>query len=588
LDQLLSFWADISTAGEKSLYSRLFLTHNLLAIDKVFQSDTNGNYLTQGAKLSDHMPLVTAALKMKADDVKEILESHPEPDVLNLHNVSILYRYSLLAKILHVPVADLSEVFELFGKLFNTPEDTLALLHDWGNMEDAGFTFPQLNYLIQNRDDPKHPLAPAEKTILQISKALYDGLNAIDHDHENVTEEKKDEATADVIRAKAGLLYEAPVVERIINLLEGKSVYTTNAPPNQVIAIPETDSLAKKLKYSNQKDAIPPSASIQVTGILTEAEKAQAKTLSNQPLWPAAIGRVGKQALQFFNDTMGGLFPTDEQERAKKTLLAGDINVQPDPENPAATDANTAPDKRFYFLRFFLPFLRERLAHQLIVSTLSGAAGLSTDITDVLLSEVLLVEPDKQHALNVLQQIHQSPAASGKDWTGYLIPSVEDAYTFIAASLVEENPPPALVIDGQSIPFTVQQEDPSNFWSTDPESPRKLKNGQLYLLVVNGQPATGLRWKTAASPTAPIPASALLPDYSYSSSGTKEVFAKLYKAALVVKGFNMSVLASARKRLRCRCWYRCQEFRFQHRGAGTLAAAPGICEPARHIAKNRN
>ena len=77
LDKLLSFWADISTAGEKSLYSRLFLTHNLLGIDKVFTSDANGNYLTQEAKISDHMPVVMAALKMKADDVTAIVGVPP-------------------------------------------------------------------------------------------------------------------------------------------------------------------------------------------------------------------------------------------------------------------------------------------------------------------------------------------------------------------------------------------------------------------------------------------------------------------------------------------------------------------------------
>ena len=102
--------------------------------------------------------------------------------LLTLANVSVLYRHSLLAKILHVPVTDLAEVFALFGDPFRTPEDTLALLRDWGNMEDAGFTFRQLNYLIQDHDDLKRPLAPAKKTILQISKTLYDGLNAIDLD----------------------------------------------------------------------------------------------------------------------------------------------------------------------------------------------------------------------------------------------------------------------------------------------------------------------------------------------------------------------------------------------------------------------
>jgi len=537
LDKLLSFWADISTAGEKSLYSRLFLTHNLLAIDKVFKSDTNGNYLTQDAKISDHMPVVMAALRMKTDDVTAVVALRRLRDALTLINVSALYRHSVLAKILHVSVADLVEVFALFCDPFKSAEDTLTLLRDWGSMEEAGFTFRQLNYLIRDHDNARRPLAPAQKTVLQVSKTLYDGLNAIDHDHPDVPTEKKDEATADLIRAKAGLLYEASVVEQIISLLEGTSVYTTNAPSNQAIVIPDTDSLAKKLTYTNQKDATPVSASIQVTGILTDAERAQAKTLSNDTGWAKAVDRAGKQARQFFNDNLSGIFPNNGE--AVATLLAGDINVPPDPKNPAATDANTAPVKRYYFLQFFLPFLRQRLAHRLIVTNLSGAVGLATDVTDVLLTDVLLVGASKQHAIGALEQIHHEPLTSGNDWKGYLIPSVDDAYTFVAKSLVGDTQPPALVIDGQSIPFTVQQEDPSNVWSTDPATPLTLKSGKLYFVEVAGQPATGLLWKTSSSPKAFIPASALLPDYS--SSGTEEAFIKLYKAALVVNGFKLTV-----------------------------------------------
>lgn len=539
LDKLLSFWADINTAGEKSLYSRLFLTHNLLGIDKVFKSDANGNYLTQDAKLSDHMPVVMAALKMKADDVAAVVSFRKLSDELTLANVSALYRHSLVAKILHVPVADLAEVFNLFVDPFTSAENTLALLRDWGNMEDAGFTFRQLNYLIQDHDDPKRPLAPAKKAILQISKSLYDGLNAIDQEHQDVTDvppEKQDEATADLIRAKAGLLFEASVVEQIINLLEGATVYTTNAPPQPALKIPPI--LEKKLKYSDQKDAKPiPTASIQVTGILTDAEKTLAKTLSNDTDWATAIDRVGKKALQFFNDKLLGIFPNTTE--AMTALLAGDIKVPADPDKPAATGANTGLGKRYYFLEFFLPFMRQRLAHRLIVSNLSGAAGLAIDVTDVLLTDVLLVDPSGKHAIAALEQIHQKPVTSGDDWKGYLIPSVDDMYTFVAKSLVKDAQPPDLVIDGRSIPFKVQQEDPTNVWSTDPKSPLKLQNGKLYSLEVKGQPATGLQWKTTASPTALIPASALLPDYS--SSGTKDVFIKLFKAALVVNGFSLTV-----------------------------------------------
>ena len=538
LDKLLSFWADINTAGEKSLYSRLFLTHNLLGIDKVFKSDANGNYLTQAAKLSDHMPVVMAALKMKADDVAAVVAFRKLSDSLTLANVSALYRHSLLAKILHVTVADLAEVFNLFVDPFNSAVDTLALLRDWGNMEDAGFTFRQLNYLIQDHDDPKRPLTPAKKTILQISKTLCDGLNAIDQEHKDVKDvppEKKDEATADLIRAKAGLLYEPVTVEKIIGLLEGTTVYTTNAPVDPAIVIPETFT---KLKYSMQKDpAKPPSAAIQVTGILTDTEKTQAKTFSNNTGWAPALDRVGKQAQQFFNDNVFGIFSNSADAIAN--LLAGDINVPPDPNNPAVTNANTALGKRFYFLKFFLPFLRQRLAHRLIVSNLSGAAGLPMDVTDILLSDILWVGATKHPAIDVLEQIHQKPAASGKDWKGYLIPTVDGAYTFAATSLVDDKQPPDMVIDGQSIPFTVQQLDPTNVWFTAPVSPQILKSGQLYLVEVKGQPATDLLWKTSSSPKALIPASVLLPDYS--SSGTKDVFIKLFKAALVINGFSLTV-----------------------------------------------
>ncbi len=75
LIKLLSFWSNINTAGEKSLYQRLFLTHNVLGIDKIFKADDNGNYLTGDAKLLDHVPVVMAALNLSADDIHAIMQT---------------------------------------------------------------------------------------------------------------------------------------------------------------------------------------------------------------------------------------------------------------------------------------------------------------------------------------------------------------------------------------------------------------------------------------------------------------------------------------------------------------------------------
>jgi hypothetical protein len=109
LPKLLAFWAEISTVGQKSLYTKLFLTHNLVAIDSVFQADANGNYLTKQPpeKITGHIPVLMAALKLKAEDIGAIMKLGQMPDdaPLTLSNVSFLYRYSLLAKILHIRAA---------------------------------------------------------------------------------------------------------------------------------------------------------------------------------------------------------------------------------------------------------------------------------------------------------------------------------------------------------------------------------------------------------------------------------------------------------------------------------------------------
>ncbi|MBP5973609.1 hypothetical protein HW132_12890 [Brasilonema sp. CT11] len=545
LPKLLTFWADISTVGEKSLYSRLFLTHNLLGIDKVFKADADGNNLTQSAKITDHIPVLMAALNLKADDITALVAFAKLPDVLTIPNLSVLYRHSLLAKTLHIKVADLPDAIALFGNPFPSAWNTLSLLETWGKMEDAGFTFRQLNYIIQNHDDKLRPIAPSKRTILQVTKTLYDGLNKIDVDHPDVDEKKKEEATTDLVRTKAGLFFEPSVVEQIIGLLEGTTVYTTNAPLNLTINIPESQkTLAKKLKYSYQKDATPPKAGLQVTGILTDEERTQAKALSSDPNWAKAIDRVSKQPQNIFNDVLLGIFPNTEngktntnlpdtqchpkqdENEAKSKLLAGDV---------FPPDGNTPLDKRFYFLQHFLPVLRQRLAHRLIIDTLAWAMSLPTDVTDALLSNLLKVEASNQSAISILEKIKVQPAANGSNWKGYLIPPTDEAYAFVATS---ETQPSPLMLDGESIPFKYQQEDPSNVWSTDLTA--KLKSGKLYWLEVSGQQPQDIQWKTATLAKANIPTSALLPDYSQGSE-VDEVFIKLFKAALLINGFTLSV-----------------------------------------------
>jgi hypothetical protein len=298
-----------------------------------------------------------------------------------------------------VKTAELPDVAELFGEPFESAHDTLTLFENWGKMEDAGFSFRQLNYLIRNQDDPLRPLAPSKRAILETTKTLYDGLGAIDQEHRDLNKDEAELATAELVRAKASLLFEQADVERILGLLEGTSIYITNAPVNLAIVVPE--NLASKLRYDNQSDATAPQATLQVTGILTDEEQTQAKGLSTEQKWGEAIDRVRKQAGRILDDVLFGVF--DDLAAAKKALLAGDVLIPPAQLNPAQPDPNTAPSKRLCFLQQSLPFLRLWLAHRLIVETLSGAAGLPSDVTDILLSDVLKVGGEAAPAIAALE-----------------------------------------------------------------------------------------------------------------------------------------------------------------------------------------
>jgi hypothetical protein len=566
LIKLLTFWTDISTRGDNSLYNRLFLTHNLLAIDKVFKEDANGNYLTQKEKITDHIPVLMAAFNVKAEDIAAIMDCKQIPDELTLSNISTLYRYFLLMRVLFVKGYEMKEIVALFGDPMQSAKDSNRFLKVWGRMEDAGFTYRQLNYIIRGKDDDNKPLTPKKKTILQLAKTLYDGLNKIDTDNPDLdkiddetihlltqsnpplTQNETDsllqsKATEDLIRSKLSLLFDQNTVTGIIALLQGTTVYSTNAPVNLVSSADEftaklTGTLAKKLKYDFANGGI------QVTGILTTAEITNAKALFNPPEWAKAIDRAGKQPLYYFNDVLTGIFSSNPDE-AKQVLLQGDINLTDAEQDPMNPVANTAPIKREYFLEKFLPFLREQLSHQFIVDNLSSAAGIEKKDTDTLISNILygkdangniIKDPggNPVHLIDIFKAIKNLPPDGTNGWTGYLIPSSDGVYTI---SVVSGPPRTANVkIDGQSLNFT-QQADPDNLWLSDPI---KLQNNKTYQFEVTGLTSDlkGLYWKTATSPQGPIPASNLLPDYSFDS--VNRSFIILQKAGILVTNFNLN------------------------------------------------
>ena len=576
LIKLLTFWTNISSTGEKSLYKRLFLTHNLIGLDKVFQADNDGSYLAETAKITEHIPAVMAAFNISSDDIASMMKNSGMKDELTLTNLSMIYRYRLLAKVLGLKIPAFVSILPLFGELFKDADTTLEFIERWEKMEDAGFDYRQLNYVIKDFDDPKKPLSPTERTILQLAKTLYDGLNAIDETHKDLTAdpaateaeqqiEIETQATTEFVRSKAALLFAPSVVEQIISILEGTSVFITNAPKNFTLvqdklnpqkdnpAEPVSDAvlaLRKKIKY----DAV--NGSLQIIGILTPAEKSEFETWSDDSNWSKALIRLENQQHKLFKVALSDVFEAEKAisaeretvvETAESIIEEGDITIAFDQIPEGEADSNTAQKKRAAFLMVFLPYLRRELTHRFVIDTLSNLAGLPREVTDTLISEVLMTTDTPQMPIyNVFEKIKNSATPSDGSWQGYLIPSAEGNYTFIVKDgdsdndpnlSIEEMPPFAWEKPCAMPPFELEQtDDPTNEWWA--KIPVTLQAGKLYKLSVTGIDLANIYWKTATSSVAEIPTSALLPDFA--SAQSTPAFVLLKKAAILISGFNLS------------------------------------------------
>jgi ABC toxin-like protein/neuraminidase-like protein len=547
LSQLLVFWADIGihSGATPSLYQKLFLTTSMIALDPIFQADANGNYLTATTTISAHASAVMAALKInRPSDLATIISIANITDGnLTLDNVSILYRYKLLSNVLSISVSQLPAFVSIFGNPFTAGAiKTLEIYKEWSTVSDSGFSLTQLRYLVTGIDDTLRPVGPSTISVLKTCKTLSDGLSGIliaypDPDP-NVP------VTSDMVQSAAGVVFDSVTTTAILGVLNGTSVWTTNAPIGLKITFP--DSLSKILKYIDSPATVTSAASATVTstGILTADEATAAKALvtgSSATVWAQAIGRLLKQPAAWFKNTLAGVF-TDAS--GAMNILAGDVPAgtpaAPDPNDPTvpppAPDPGTAPGKLKYFLTNFLPFLRETLEQRLVIDTMTSTSGLSSDLTALLLSDVLTVTSSsgsKETALDTLiGLLHEPSQAPTSSWSGYLIAPSTDNYTFVATG---DTQPAAITVGGIPVPFPHQQDDPNNIWSSDPV---KLTAGALITLTDVSGPATQLKWKTTRSPVAPIPSSALLPAYATQAMTT--VFVALVKAGITINGFALS------------------------------------------------
>jgi len=240
--KLSTLWANIPATGKNPLYAQLFLTRNVLKIDDVFD-DLSGQYLQKDIPIvenqKDHTLALQAALNLSADEIARILKENGQDIAgakLTLANVSLLYRYGLLAKGLKLSVADLITLKQLSGLdpfmqlpaggLNNNNENDvvhnqLLKFVAWAEkIKASSFKIADLDYLFNHRFDPTGKYRLVKEAATSTIKLLANAINLIHAEHAvpNNPADANDlqpfaTFTDDVLQQKLALAVPAPVAQ---------------------------------------------------------------------------------------------------------------------------------------------------------------------------------------------------------------------------------------------------------------------------------------------------------------------------------------------------------------------------------------
>jgi len=425
--KLLTLWADIPTTGKKPLYAQLFLTRSVLKTAPVFDHPL-GHYLSDGSiKLKDHLLALQGALGLAADDIAAVLadagRTLDDTLTLSLPNVSLLYRYGLLAKGLKLSVRELIALKQLSGlnpfkPLHNQPLQTLDEDHPFSQtlafveaaeaVKASGLKIEDLDYLLRHRFDPNGKYRPNRAATLALLKTLAEGIRAIRAEH--AVPDDPSTLTDEVLQQKLGLVLPAGVVTTFLAMLNGTVEYTAvqssvaqadSLPPAALANQPAIRAVTYNATRQEQR--------LTFRGVLFDAQKNALKeaidpalTLAQPTLFAALLDDVQQQARAFFDlhlRKQGGVRPESGfLEHADYELLFG-----PTPQGLTAEQQQAHErQRRTRLAQAFLPFLQQRLIRQFIVQTLTAQTGADAALVESLVTdEGLLKGADGNSLLTV-------------------------------------------------------------------------------------------------------------------------------------------------------------------------------------------
>jgi hypothetical protein len=464
IDVLATLWGSIDTAGDRSLYRKLFLNRAVQRIDPVFQPDATGAYLSgPPITLAAHRPALLAAFHLREEELDAIMEVarvleggvlRPidiAADPLDLPALSTIHRHVVLAKALKLRVRELCamltaldaapfSVWDIDAGAWTSIDtrETREFYELASAYKAAGMGADELAYVIHGDVPESGRLGLADDDIASTARDIRAALAAIEADHPATP---PDPITPEAVSSRLALTFEPATVTRLLAILDRTAAFEAFAPANLDVEIPE--ALATHHAYTKA------SGRLTSTGVMSTADRDALQALPNADAgFDTAVDALFDEPATVLAEDFAGIF--DDLTEAAAELL----------DRPAAAPV-TLEQRLAYVYEHFLPVLKMQLRRGAVVAGLATLADADPPAVDLLLGDTApLIDAvlaagwsatyfsDATWTTDVLQR---QDAAISFDWRlgapAAVVPADNFSVRWTAHVLLSTSEPTTLVVD---------------------------------------------------------------------------------------------------------------------------------------------
>jgi hypothetical protein len=305
LEVVLTFWTPLSVTAYQdyessdedqkpmSLYSEIF--RNPTVSGKPEETFPENPAKLTG-KLSETTLPIAAALGISPIDYNFLLADHNivVADELSLDNLSRLFRHAALAAALSTSIQEYLLLLKLVSPdpFLNTAE-TVLFVERVQNVQQSGFSWVELNYLLRHDYSIDSGISPTDETLSLVLDDIRSGLRGIAADNTFDTETVDD--NGDLTKKKLALLsWDSSVIAQLIGCLDQTASFAVSLSVAPNVVFPQI--VQEKISYDSNKSLLTYSR------VMTNEERDALKNIPGaSPDFVAAVDGLYQLPRTFFS-----------------------------------------------------------------------------------------------------------------------------------------------------------------------------------------------------------------------------------------------------------------------------------------------